>query len=34
MALERGISLIDLGREAESDGGIIDAILDERQKKL
>jgi CMP/dCMP kinase len=34
MAMERGISLIELGREAESDGGIIDHILDERQKKL
>lgn len=34
MALERGISLIDLGREAERDGGIIDAILDDRQKAI
>lgn len=34
MALERGISLIDLGREAESDSGLIDQILDERQKKM
>lgn len=34
MALERGISLIDLGREAEWDGGKIDSLLDERQKLL
>ncbi len=34
LALERGISLIDLGREAESDGGIIDTILDNRQVRL
>jgi cytidylate kinase len=34
LAMERGISLIDLGREAEWDGGIIDAILDDRQIKL
>lgn len=34
MALERGISLLDLGREAERDGGIIDHILDDRQKEL
>lgn len=32
--MERGISLIDLWREAESDGGIIDHILDDRQKKM
>ena len=32
--MEKGISLIDLGREAEWDGGIIDAILDNRQIKL
>ena len=32
--MERWISLIDLGREAEWDGGIIDAILDDRQIKL
>jgi cytidylate kinase len=34
MAMERGISLIDLWREAESDGWIIDHILDDRQKNL
>lgn len=34
MALERGISLIDLGKEAENDEGIIDSILDERQKQF
>lgn len=32
--MERWISLIDLGREAESDGGIIDSILDNRQVTL
>ncbi len=32
--MERWISLIDIGREAEQDGGIIDHILDERQIKL
>lgn len=34
MALERGISLLELWTEAENDGGVIDAILDERQKQL
>lgn len=34
LAKERGISIIDLGREAEWDGGVIDAILDDRQKEL
>lgn len=34
MANERGISLIDLGKIAETDGGKIDRILDERQKKI
>jgi len=34
LAMERGISLIDLGREAEWDNGAIDAILDDRQKNL
>lgn len=34
LALERGISLIDLWREAESDGWIIDTILDNRQIHL
>ncbi len=33
-AMERWISLIDLWREAESDGGIIDKILDDRQVAL
>lgn len=32
--MERGISLIDLGREAERDGGVIDKILDDRQIAL
>ncbi len=32
--MERWISLIDLGREAELDGWVIDTILDERQKNL
>lgn len=31
LAAERGISLLDLGREAERDGGMIDKILDDRQ---
>ena len=34
MALERGISLLDLGREAERDGWVIDHILDDRQREL
>jgi predicted cytidylate kinase len=34
IATERGISLIELGKEAEHDGGIIDALLDDRQKKI
>ena len=34
LAMERGISLIDLGREAERDGGVIDKILDDRQIAL
>ena len=32
--MERWIALIDLGHQAESDGGVIDAILDNRQKSL
>lgn len=32
--MERWISLIDLWREAERDGGAIDKILDDRQKEL
>ncbi len=34
LAMERGISLIDLWREAETDGWVIDTILDNRQKDL
>ena len=34
MASERGISLLELAKEAESDGGIIDHILDDRQKQM
>lgn len=34
MARERGISIIELGREAEHDGWVIDRILDERQTRL
>ena len=34
LALERWISLIDLGHEAETDGWIIDNILDNRQIRL
>jgi cytidylate kinase len=34
LAMERGVSLIDLGREAERDGGVIDRILDERSRAL
>lgn len=34
LASERGLSLIDIGREAESDGGVIDALLDDRQIAL
>lgn len=34
LAMERGESLLDLGREAERDGGKIDRILDERTKLL
>ncbi|GAB0174945.1 MAG: AAA family ATPase [Candidatus Altimarinota bacterium] len=34
MAGERGISLLELAKEAEIDGGIIDHILDDRQKKI
>lgn len=32
--MEKWISLLELAREAELDGGIIDNILDDRQKKL
>lgn len=34
MAMERGISLLDLGREAETDGGKIDQEIDDRQIAL
>lgn len=34
MAMDRGISLIDLGREAQADGGLIDRTLDARQIEL
>jgi cytidylate kinase len=34
MALSRGISLLDFAKEAESDGGVIDHILDNRQKEI
>ena len=34
MALERGISIIEVNHLAESDGGAIDLILDTRQKTL
>lgn len=34
LAMERGVSLLDLGREAERDGGEIDRILDERTVEL
>lgn len=34
LAMERGVSIIDIGREAEGDKGVIDAILDNRQRDL
>ena len=34
MASDRWVSIIELNQIAEKDGGVIDAILDERQKKL
>lgn len=34
LALERGISIIELNQAAETDNGVIDAILDDRQKNL
>jgi CMP/dCMP kinase len=34
MASERNIPLLELAKEAESDGGIIDHILDDRQKNI
>lgn len=34
LAMERGISLLDLGREAEKDGGEIDRLLDARSVEL
>ncbi len=32
--MERGISLMDISRDAERDGGVIDRILDERSQAL
>lgn len=34
LALERWVSIIDINREAETDGSIIDTILDDRQRDL
>lgn len=34
LAMERWVSIIDINREAETDGGIIDTILDDRQRDL
>ncbi len=34
LAMERGISIIELNQAAETDNGVIDAILDDRQKKI
>jgi predicted cytidylate kinase len=34
MAAERGISLLDLGRDAEHDGGAVDREIDERQVRI
>lgn len=34
IALEKGISVMELSKEAETDGGKIDKILDDNQKKL
>lgn len=34
MAMEKGMTLMELNTFSETDGGKIDAILDERQKKL
>lgn len=34
LATERWMELIEIGHQAESDGGVIDAILDNRQKSL
>ncbi len=34
LAMERGISIIELNQAAETDNGVIDAILDDRQKDL
>lgn len=34
LALKRWVSIIDINREAETDGGIIDTILDDRQRDL
>lgn len=34
LAMERGVSLLDLGRDAERDGGEIDKLLDARSVEL
>lgn len=34
MAMEKGMTLMELNTYSETDGGKVDAILDERQKKL
>ena len=34
LAMERGVSLLDLGRDAERDGGEIDRLLDARSVEL
>jgi predicted cytidylate kinase len=34
MAKEKGISIAELGKQAENDNGVIDKEIDERQKKL
>lgn len=34
MAIEKGMTLLELNTFSETDGGEIDGILDERQKKL
>ena len=34
MAMEKGMTLMELNTFSETDGGKVDAILDERQKKL
>lgn len=34
LAMERGISIIELNHQAETDSGVIDTILDDRQRDL